>query len=277
MGNSEPKTSDRSKAASAIEFVNPPINEVVCGVQLDGLEKWQTPHFGLLWQQVRESYPIFEDQQPLTVLSDPMAESETPRLGLGGPLVPLRRVWLIDAARQHMMQVDPPRFLLNWRKIKDSDSYPRFQATFAKFTESLDVLNAFINEHSLGEPRFSHYELSYINHILGHENFPRAAEKYLSFYTWSQRQHSLESPIALSISLRLPLPEKRGMVFISAKHGTRKSDNKQVLILELTARGTADQSGGDMRDWFDLAHATLLEGFVELTTAEAHQVWGRKA
>jgi uncharacterized protein (TIGR04255 family) len=79
----------------------------------------------------------------------------------------------------------------------------------------------------------------------------------------------------LNINLRFPLPQDRGALHVTYKHGKKVSDKKDVLILDLTARGPAKLDGSDMEDWFDLAHEWIVRGFTDLTSALAHKRWGR--
>ena len=272
------QTITQATAHSLPEFQNPPINEVVCGVQFEGLEKWQTVHFGNFWQRAQQEYPNFSDQQPLVILPDPMKPPTGGGIAVQGDIVPpLRRVWLLDQTGRYLMQVDPPRFLHNWRKVEDTDPYPRFPAAYSRFTDSLELFRSFARDFSLGETRLNQYELSYINHIFTDEvgGFPQAIDKFVAFYTWQST--FLADPTAAEARLRIPMPRNRGILSVSVKHGVRSSDQKEALILELTARGLADPAGSDMTEWFELAHETIVRGFAEITTAEAHKMWGRKA
>ena len=272
------QTSTQATAQSLPEFENPPINEVVCGVQFERSNKWQTSHFGIFWERVQHDYPNFSDQPPLLVLPDPM-KPPAPEVGIAirDEAFPLRRVWLIDQTGRFLMQLDPPRFLHNWRKVEDTDPYPHFQAAYSRFTNSLELFRSFAQDFTLGEIRPNQYELSYINHIFADElgEFPQAVNKFVKFYTWQSA--FLAEPTAAEIRLKIPMQRNRGNLSVSVKHGIRNSDQKEVLILDLAARGSADPSGSDMTEWFELAHETIVRGFAEITTAEAHRMWGRKA
>ena len=253
------------------DFDAPPINEVVCGVQFDDLKGWQTVHFGLFWQRIREQYPNFEDQNPLLLLDD---RENGKRSQMSQDVLPLRRVWLIDATKTYVMQVDPPRFLHNWRRRSESDPYPHFEDAYSRFTSSLDFFRSFVEDSSLGEIRPRVYELSYINHMVGEEvSPPRPLESFLSFYRWKEQGRFLAEPSKFHCTLEIPLAKDAGKLTVSVKHGVRKSDGKAILVLDLTARGSAKL---DMNDWFDVAHETIVRGFVDITTSEAQALWGRK-
>jgi hypothetical protein len=75
--------------------------------------------------------------------------------------------------------------------------------------------------------------------------------------------------------LELPLPEQAGKLKISVKHGIRKSDKKAILVLDLTARGSGKPTSLSMDEWFDIAHKTIVSGFADVTTDDAHAVWRR--
>ena len=253
------------------DFDAPPINEVVCGVQFDGLDRWQTVHFGLFWQRVRKSYPKFEDQNPLRLLESPESGKPTET---STSVLPLRRVWLVDETNRYVMQVDPPRLLHNWRKRGPSDPYPRFEDAYSRFTSCLDSFRSFVEDSSLGEIRPRLYELSYINHIVGDEVSPaRPLESFLSFYQWKEQRAFLGEPSKFQCTLEIPLAKDAGKLSVSVKHGVRKPDGKAILVLDLTARGSAKL---DMNDWFDVAHETIVRGFVDITTSEAQALWSRR-
>lgn len=59
------------------------------------------------------------------------------------------------------------------------------------------------------------------------------------------------------------------------RHGKRMPDEKEVLVVEFTARGKAGPGEADMGRWFEIAHDSIVRTFVELTTPEAQELWGR--
>lgn len=279
MGVQEPSAEQGAKTLTPLpDFGAPPINEVVCGVQFKHLEAWKTAHFGAFWwTKVREDYPNVEDHPPLNFQPDPVTgqvpEGAPPTL-LEGPLLPLRRVWLVDQTANYLMQIDPPRFLHNWRKLGDNDPYPRFADAYSRFTKSLDLYRSFIDELSLGDLQPNLYELTYINHIVGEDGvFPGTMSRFVNFYRWEPNGSFLGQPDAFAGTFVLPLRDGAGKLTISLKQGLRRSDGKPVVVLDLTARGAA---GINMDDWFHIAHEAIVRGFAEITTEEAQALWQRK-
>jgi uncharacterized protein (TIGR04255 family) len=126
--------------------------------------------------------------------------------------------------------------------------------------------------------RPNQYEVTYINHIVESEGaFPAAIEEYAPLFSWSSAHATgfLTNPSGLTTELRFSLPEQRGVLHVTFKHGKRAIDKKDVLILDLTARGAAKPDGSDMEEWFALAHEWIVRGFTDLTSAVAHKRWRR--
>src|SRR5262249_36960879 len=133
------------------EYKRPPVIEVVLGVQFDPLSAFLTAHFGRFGEVVRADYPQIEDRPPLPDIVEGQA-------GGGGnvavlDLPPLRRVFFIDPSGQMLMQVQPSRFLHNWRTVTAGDVYPRFPAAWELFTSGWDKFVAFVNDNRLGSLR----------------------------------------------------------------------------------------------------------------------------
>jgi hypothetical protein len=131
----------------------------------------------------------------------------------------------------------------------------------------------------LGPISINQYELSYINHFMELDrSFPAAIQDYLPIFNWDRARTSdfLPAPSSAAIRLLFSFPESRGKLHLSIGHGARPSDGKQVLVVDFTARGPATSSdGGDLEDWFSLAHEWIVRGFTDITSSEAHKQWRR--
>lgn len=258
------------------DFDAPPVIEVVLGVQFDPLPNFLTAHYGLFWSLVKQEYPFLGDRAPLSEIFEG-ARGIEPRIELLN-IPPLRRVFLIHANENYLIQVQPTRFHHNWRKLKEEDEYPHFNSAKERFLKHWGTFRAFVVDNKLGEIRPNQYEVTYINHIVGSEDaFPVAIEEYAPVFSWRSAPSCgfLPKPSGLTMDLRFPLPEQRGTLHVTFKHGRRASDNRDVLILDLTARGAAKPDGSDMEEWFALAHEWIVRGFTDLTSGVAHKRWRR--
>lgn len=253
------------------KYKNPPVVEVVIGVTFATLEKLSSVHYGSFWEMVKGEYPNSEDNPPL-------ASGITPTQVEILQLPPLRRVFLVHTDGTYLMQLQPDRFIHNWRKRTDSDQYPNFEAARNKFNHGWELFRQFLGEKGIGTPLIKRYEVTYINHIAGKAgSFPTRAEEYLPVFDWGRARSEgfLPDPQVLGLDLRFPMPSERGTLRVSVKHGKRKTDDMDVLLMELTAQGGAQADGSDMAAWLDLAHEWIVRGFTDLSSKQAHEYWGR--
>jgi uncharacterized protein (TIGR04255 family) len=258
-------------------YDRPPVIEVVCGIQFEAPSGFSSVHFGRFHDRVRGEYPSVEDNPPL-------AETFEGPLGVQaqGPiffdLPPLRRVFLKTADENFLLQVQPTRFLANWRRVREGDQYPRFSAAFERFTRGWLEFRGALADSGLSAPRVNQYELTYINHIGRPEDeFPSAMSKYLRYLPWNEVAGGLLKPPKAAMSrVTFPLGSTTGSLHVTVSHGVKTQDQKSVMIVDLTARGAAEADWSDMQAWFDTAHEHIVRGFTELTSDAAHRGWGRK-
>jgi len=254
------------------KYKNPPVIEVVIGVTFAPLEKLSSVHYGSFWESIKDEYPDSEDNPPL------IDETAMAQIVQVLPAPPLRRVFLIHTDGTYLMQLQPDRFIHNWRKKKDSDQYPNFEAAKDKFDRGWNLFCGFLNSRELGAPLLKRYEVTYINHIVGKSgSFPVEAEHYLPVFCWqdARLEKFLPDPQVLGLDLRFAMPLDKGTLRVSVKHGKRKTDDADVVVMELTAQGVAKQDGSDMESWLELAHEWIVRGFTDLTSKWAHEGWGR--
>jgi uncharacterized protein (TIGR04255 family) len=136
---------------------------------------------------------------------------------------------------------------------------------------------ALLADSGLARPKVNQYELTYINHIeAGVAGFPAELVRFLTVTATPTRTAFLPSPKSVTMRESFGLRESKGALHVTVSHGVRPTDNKQVLILELTARGPGRTDAADMAAWFDVAHEYIVRGFADLTTKEAHSMWGRE-
>lgn len=252
-------------------YQRPPVVEVVCGVQFSGAEGWRTPHFGNFWQQIQDEYQEFEDRPPLERIQLDHSTPAQPRLTT---LPPLRRVFYIQPPGNFLIQLQPNRILHNWRKIHDSDEYPRYGIAYSKFLNAWAALKGFASSARLSEPLPEFFELAYINHIFKEgAKFPRDVWEFLAFYDQTPRAVVANDSSALAMHFEWPLPNQWGVLTFDLRHGVRPGDEREVLLIELNTRGKVSRDGPRMDEWFDAAHHAIVDTFDRLTTGFAHELW----
>jgi len=102
------------------QYAKPPVVEVAISVQFNPLVRFQPVHFGLLWERLRARYPITEHYPPLGSVVEVFGAQALAPMMLhieSVPNFPVGRCWYLTEDRQRVVQVQPDRFILNWRKL----------------------------------------------------------------------------------------------------------------------------------------------------------------
>jgi len=276
-GGSEREMAQEQQLRRPVEFATPPLIEVACGVQFKPIDGWSTAHYGLFWSTLKSEYPLCEDHPPLPRLSP----GDRPELEFElTALPPLRRVYFIDQTGNFVIQLQPYRFLHNWRRIHETDVYPKFRAAFERFLHYWQKFTNFLRENGLSGPEVEICELTYLNHIYGpHWRFPRDLSKFLVVSDLTPISKAVAEPDGVALAFGSPLSQAPGRLDVTIRSGKRTADEVDVLVLELTARGQPVhlEDEEQMHRWYVQAHDAILLTFLSMTTEEAQVLWGRRS
>jgi len=260
-------------------YENPPISEMVCGIQFDRLEQFLNAHLGILWEKYKPQYSECQEAAPLLPIIekfDGPAPVERPYVDATSA-----RTWFISSEGNNVIQVQRDRFLHNWRKISSDDEYPRYSHMIDEFQSLFEKFTSFVEEQNIGVINPQQYELTYINFIpLGQGwNTIEDIEKVFPNFTWQQSENSfLPSPESVNWNTNFVMPERSGRLHTRIQTAFRRSDNTTLLRFELTVRGIGEFRTLDkMQSWFNIAHLYIVKSFSELTSSEVQrQYWGLK-
>lgn len=249
------------------DYEKPPLNELAIGVHFEPLTGWQSRHIGQFWTRVSNDFPGTEDRPPIF-------EVEVgPRFQVL-QLPPLRRTFLISQDQTFVIQLQEGKFLLNWRKIRPTDVYPRFNTVFDKFVTYWGLFSDFVEREKAGHLKPVRYELTYVNHIeQGEDPVSATVERYVRIFSWnSLNAKFLPRPTGINVVWTFPLPEQLGFAQANLSQGVR-DDGRAVLVLVMSCSGAAS-SKVSLNEWFAASHRWLADGFKELTTDTARKEWG---
>ena len=262
----------RRPRSNLVDFDSPPVIEVVYGVKFAPLVGWKVPHVGAFWKEVFDRFPLCEHAPPIAAGGHDFIDPATN--------VPLPRVWLINRDDDRLVQLQPGRFLFNWRWREASGSYPRYEVLSKEFAGLFAKFQKFIDGHELGELEIQEFELTYINHVFERDGWklPDITGQVVDHLIWDQgRYRFLPRPETINWQAKFVFGDQPGGLFAKlgpAKHTKREA---QLLILELSARGLpAEAPAHHMMDWFGHAHQWIVRGFEDLTTETAQkELWGK--
>jgi uncharacterized protein (TIGR04255 family) len=259
-------------------FEDPPVIEVVCGIQFATLALLQAPHLGLYWNRIRDEFPRCQSKPPLPPAADVGQVEVTLEFGT---LPPIPRVWFISDRGDALVQLQQDRFLYNWKRADPSQPYPRYPAVLQRFRALFEGFVAFLEEHALGDIRVNQLELTYVNHMVGGAGWQSYGDVgvVLPDHVWRQGNRYLPIPAAFTWRTRFDMPNERGRLHIAAQSGRRKGSDDLLLRLDLTARGMFDGDANDhLWKWFDEANSWIVQGFIDVTGADMQKhVWRRTA
>jgi len=248
----------------------PPVTEVACGLVFEPITSLKVPYFGLFWDEFRAGYPACQHASPLGFSPSVIDES------VGFPL-PLPRIWFLSKPENILIQLQTDRMILNWRKLKLDDKYPKYEAVMQEFRTKLNLFSDFLGRYELGALKPVTCELTYINLIPKGQGWEKPGElsNLLGEFCWrSSNPRFLSEPRDIGLRFVFEIPDSRGSLTFSIGQKTRVSDQVPTLVLQLTANGLGpDHSMDAVWGWFENAHIMINGAFEELTTPSIRELW----
>ena len=259
-----------------LDFTDPPLNEVVLGVQFAPVSNYTSAHSRNVWDLFKEEFPVVQEQ--------PLFPPKFETFGGGNPQPIVQfsvgppplgsRLWFLSQDKSHLLQFQPDRFLINWRKQRNSQEYPRFERIAKSFDSQLRKLEQHLRRDFSYELDINQAEVTYVN-IVPVAEFSDASDW---FNIWGVDHFPIE---ALNANFNEVINNDERKPFarlIYAIQSAVVSDGKQKAFrLSLTFRGKPDgQSAGAGMKFIELGRNRIVTRFGEITTKMAHEKWGRQ-
>ena len=262
------------------EYNKPPVEEVVVGVQFESLEHYTTVHPGLYWQTIKKDYPHTEDQLPLELAYELFNEDK----GQGithtlKNMLPLRRCWFVNEGKNSLVQVQPERFLHNWRKISGKEEYPRYENIRQEFRKLWQGFRRFVKKWNLGELKLNYWELTYVNHIAEGEVWTSMGDisRVLPLWSGSTSGSYLPKPENIKFDVKYAFSNELTRLHVKLEPRIRRLDSSKLLRLTLTARGRLQsETEKKLLEKLDFGHELIVQAFTDITSPDAHKIWKRK-
>jgi len=260
------------------DYTDPPLTEVVLGVQFNPATGYQQIRAGEVWGLYKSDFPFVEEQQPLPPAFETFGLLPAPNMikfGLiSGALHD--RFWFVSDDRSELIQFQQDRLLHNWRKDKKTKrNYPRFEAIFSKFESELQILETYFNSLSPQNIISNQAEISYINCInLSNDGGVGSTADWFRFIDFASAE-----PNEFNILLRRVLLGKDETPYgrlICEVNGGLCPEGERTIILTLTVRGAPrTPSIRSALDFLKQGRDVIVQEFTSITTDSAHQLWGR--
>ncbi|MGM0584531.1 MAG: TIGR04255 family protein [Pseudomonadota bacterium] len=264
------------------DFTNPPLTEVVLGVQFEEVDDFFGVKVGKLWELFESEFPNPQEMPELR------PQFETFGLGKGGYREPPKlqlvqgapgiRHWFVSNDEKNLIQIQRDRFIQNWRKMdSDIEEYPRFEGIRQKFHENLEKL-FFALDSVFGKSsrEITQCEVAYVNLI-----YPDEISADGQLGCWSSEFEFVSSSVeGFSINYGEVIENSGGPIgrLYTSAH-SEVSDAGDVRIrLELKVRGLPEDGSPQAAiDFLTLGRGLIVERFAQITSESAQRIWGRIA
>lgn len=262
-------------------FRNPPVVEVVLGVQFAPLLNFTSGHLGWFWREcLGREWPRVVDAPPLPNQFETFEKRHgTPpmfQVKLGAA-TRAPRLQISNQGGDRLIQVQQTRFIYNWQKKEGEAIYPSFTGMRAEFEGLFRYFHDFAVASDLGEVVPNQWEVTYVDQIPRGELWQTPAD-------WHRVLPCLfgSCPGITGLTLEgasgeweYEIPPARGRLHLAAQAGVTDS-GEPTLLLQTTARGPIGKEL-DLSSGLDLGHDVARRAFLSITSPEAQTAWGRQS
>jgi uncharacterized protein (TIGR04255 family) len=260
-------------------FSNPPVIEVVLGVQFEPLGL-TSGHLGWYWREcLGDEWPTIREVQSLPdqlELFDGNC-SVLPPFGMifQTSIVP-SRLQISHQSNDRMIQVQDTRFIYNW--IKKEDTYPRYDEIRNEFVLQFGRFQSFIGKiKKTSILHLNQWEVTYVNHVPSGEVWMSPADGADVFSSLWKRPGIYGNTTfeTMSGEWQSEIVPKRGRLRINLHFQDVKQDDtaNKLLVAQFTARGQVSEAYS-WQDGLDLGHKTIVSAFVDVSADFARKRWG---
>lgn len=263
-----------------LDFVRPPVDEVVLSVLFQSLDKLLAPHLGEIWQEFKKDGFIHIMEQPPvmpTVETFPNP-SRGSQLHINMPDLP--RIWFIHEDDSQILQVQRDRFTFNWRKTEPDQQYPGFSAICDNFAGFYNRFYQIMRNMGIGEIIPLQYELTYIDQLRqgdGWNTLDELSKIYNMFVDFQESDSFWSDAESFSLRTSFTLADLHGRLHLTIRNRVKIPEEIQTLQTDFTVRGFPENVDCSTITWFKLAREEIRKKFTSLFTEDIQiQVWERK-
>jgi uncharacterized protein (TIGR04255 family) len=260
------------------DYRNPPLNEVVLGVQFAPARGYQQIRAGEVWNLYKSAFPLVEEMPPIPPIF------ETFGLSWPGAMINVdivsgamhNRFWFLSPGKSDLIQFQQDRLLHNWRKVGDgSNEYPRFEKMIADFEKEIRLLEVYFNGLDPQKLICNQAEVSYVNHIpLDKSEGREKASDWFRFANFGAAE-----PDDMSFVFRRALKDPSGVptARLICEAGTNFNPlGARIFVLTLTVRGAPeDPTVAAVFKLLRLGREVIVKEFAAITTDSAQEIWER--
>lgn len=258
-------------------FENPPLNEVVLGVQFRPAQNYQEIQAFEVWNLFRDQFPLVQESMPIPPQFETFGLPSAPQIGfnmMSGAIH--NRFWFLSKQSEQLIQFQQDRLLHNWRKVGDrSNEYPRFENIVDQFAKEVEALEGYFK--SLGNERLfvTQVEVSYINHIRMDELMgPVRLQKWLTFI--NPEAQAVDEFVSNTRSI---LKDDSGRPYARLYRDSAlglTDTGARILMFTLSVRGKPELDNlQETLKFISKGREVIADDFIRNTTVDAQAEWKR--
>lgn len=264
-------------------FHNPPIVEFILGVQFSQIKGLSAAHFGRFWSQLGDDWTSPEDRPPIPDQFERFSGlsplNSRPQLRLESSH-PAGRIMLRNEENDRLLQLQPTRLHLNWRKTEKQK--PSYKQLIGEFESTLTEFSDFCSGMGLGDVSPNQWEVTYV------DSFPRGEywdtpEDWGKFLPGLFNLNPSEASKHLTLERRqvdwsFEIGDELGRLHISAGTGHHASTIDETLLVNFTARGPLVPGKTEtLRKGLDLGHEVSVRQFLGMVSEDTQARWAKGA
>jgi uncharacterized protein (TIGR04255 family) len=268
------------------QWETPPIDEVAISVQFNDIPGFKIVHYGELAERLQKvGLTRHEDQSPIPASFEVFGKRVVPaQFQFQAVNVPFPRVWYMTKDKHRLVQVQPDRFIYNWRKVEGEGKYPRFSDVLPEFWDRCQVFQTFLADKGLPQLSLNQCELSYFNNIdvqhneTYHQAFARVFRLWSSLSIAPLTSGVRPEQDAGNFNLSYIVRDKDGTPLARVHSSVQAAErgNKPVIRFSLVFRGPWTKSvGQDLMEFFGFGREAIVRLFDAMITEQMHTQWGR--
>lgn len=267
-------------------FGSPPIDEVAIAVQFQGIDHFSLA-YGAFYERVRQHLPTYEEHEPIAVQFETFGRSQEAGPEISLESISLRRGWYISADGHELVQLQPNRFVQNWRRLSGVGCYPRFPAIFEQFCENLSILKEVLADLRLEKPLINQADVNYFNNIelLDGEDYPAAFQRV---FGWPEvrgltnelggfRLEAEACSLNLAIKVYSPDSVTPCARLVATALPAETDSGKKIVRFQLRFRGPPPHiENNGLEEFLLIGRGAIVKSFTDLTSAQCHTIWERE-
>jgi uncharacterized protein (TIGR04255 family) len=286
MPNPMPDLSKIQRPVDLPQWETPPVDEVAISVQFNDIPGFKVVHYGQLADRFQKTgLTKHEDKGAISAQFEVFGKRLVPaQFQFQAIDVPLPRVWYMSDDMHRLVQVQPDRFVYNWRKVEGAGKYPRLNDVLPEFLEQCQVFQTFLTHQRLPPLSLNQCELSYFNiiHVQDGETYHQAFARIFRF--WKEVSVAAlgngglleEDGGSLNLTYIVRAKDSTPLARLHSSVQAAEHNNKRVIRFSLVFRGPWTKPvGQELVEFFAFGREAIVRLFDSMITEQMHAQWGR--